>query len=270
MKLGIGTYAFMWSIGFPGAEPHPPMDAFALLSQARDLAVQVVQFGPNLPLDTLPASELQRLLHFASANDLQLECGTLGTEPDHLRKHIALAHSLSATLLRTIPSYEVRQVPSLDDLKAQLSAILPDLERNNVRLAIENANIPAAQLAQLIRKINSRWIGVTLDTVNSLAIPEGTREVVEILAPYVLSFHVKDFSIQRQWHRMGFSVEGRPAGQGQMDFPWIVQTLRSAGADPNAILELWPPQQANLQATIELEHSWAKQSIQYLRTCLPN
>lgn len=270
MKLGIGTYAFMWSIGFPGAERTGSMDAFALLAQARELGVSVVQFGPNMPLDLLPECDLVRLVQHANANGIVLEYGTRGIDPDHLRKHITLARRLASTLLRAVPEFEVGDVPPLSEIASQLRSVLPDLEKSKVRLAIENGNIPVAELARLIQDLNSPWIGITLDTANSLAIPEGTRQVVQALAPYVFSFHVKDFVVQRLWHRMGFVVEGRPAGEGQMDFQWIVEQLQQAGADPNAILELWPPQQPELQDTIALEHRWAAQSVQYLRKFLPN
>ena len=45
MKLGIGTYAYTWSIGFSGAEPAKPITAFDLLAKARELGVRVVQSG---------------------------------------------------------------------------------------------------------------------------------------------------------------------------------------------------------------------------------
>ena len=67
---------------------------------------------------------------------------------------------------------------------------------------------------------------------------------------------------------MGFRVQGRPAGQGQLNVPRLLELLGSAGARCNAILELWPPQQASLHETIALEHQWAEESIAYLRTLI--
>ncbi len=48
MKLGIGSYTYMWSIGFPNAVPESPMDAFGLLAKAVELDVRTLQLGPNL------------------------------------------------------------------------------------------------------------------------------------------------------------------------------------------------------------------------------
>ena len=123
----------------------------------------------------------------------------------------------------------------------------------------------AMELAAALRATGSEFIGITLDTVNSLAIPEGTREVAEALAPWTHCLHVKDFLVRREWHMMGFRVEGRPAGQGQLDVPWLLAVLAKAGARCNAILELWPPEQASLQETVALEQRWAEESVGYLR-----
>src|ERR1035438_1018875 len=61
MKLGIGTYSYMWAIGFDGARPASPMTAMALLEKARGLGVRVVQYGPNLSLESLSEVELDDL-----------------------------------------------------------------------------------------------------------------------------------------------------------------------------------------------------------------
>jgi len=108
-------------------------------------------------------------------------------------------------------------------------------------------------------------VGNVLDTVNSLAVPEGWKHVAQTLAPLTIGLHLKDFVVKRVWHMMGFTVEGKPAGTGQLDIPWLLDTLQAAGARFNVILELWPPYQGSLQATIDLEHAWAVESIPRLR-----
>lgn len=269
MKLGIGTYTYMWSIGFLGMQPEKPMDWFDLLSKASELGVHVVQYGPNLPLDVLSDEQLTRLVQQARSCCIEIEVGTRGLETEHLRSQIRLAERVGARLLRTVPEL-AGNTPSVNQIHTSLAAIAPDLDRAGIRLALENGKIPAEDLAGVLEALAGASIGVTLDTVNSLAIPEGTREVVNRLAKHTFSFHVKDFVVKRVWHMMGFNVEGCPADEGQMDLPWILTQLHAAGADPNAILELWPPEQANLRQTIALEHAWAKESISNLRRYIPD
>jgi sugar phosphate isomerase/epimerase len=265
MKLGIGTYAYMWSIGFSGAEPAKPMTALELLAKARELGVRVVQYGPNLPLDSLPEAEQQALVRQAREWEIELEVGTRGFETEHLRREIALTQRVGATLLRTISEAGDGPIPSMAELVAPLKSILPDLESAGVRLAIENARIPSAEMRRVLDSLHSPWVGITLDTVNSLAIPEGWEEVTRNLAPYTFCLHVKDFVVQRVWHMMGFTVEGRPAGQGQLDLARLLERLRAAEVSPNAILELWVPEQRTPEETIRLEQTWVEQSIAYLR-----
>ena len=241
------------------------MRAVDLLAAARRLGVGVVQIGPNLPLDRLSEPELECVIRQAREWDLELEIGTRGLEKNHLHRQVAIAKRAGATLLRTIPELEGGCVPTAAQIAERLHSIIPELADSGVRIALENGKIPAEDLRAVLDDLGSPWVGVTLDTVNSLAIPEGWRHVAVTLAPHTMCLHVKDFVARRAWHMMGFVVEGRPAGKGQLDIPWLLQTLAAAQVSPNAILEVWPPEQEALEATIELEQAWAEESVNYLR-----
>lgn len=264
MKLGINTYTYMWSIGFEGARPARPLTALGLLEKARQLGVRVVQVGPNLPLDRLPPGELEEFDRRARQWGIELELGTRGLETDHLARQAALCRRLRGSLLRTIPEIG-GELPPLEDIPAYLRAILPMLEKEGVKLGLENGKIPAVELRRIVEQASSPLIGVVLDTTNSLAIPEGYKYVAEILAPYTLCLHLKEFLIKRVWHMMGFICEGRPTGKGQLDIPWLLETLKVSAHDFNVIIELWPPEQKTLEETIALEQAWALESIPYVR-----
>jgi 3-oxoisoapionate decarboxylase len=265
MKLGIGTYTFMWSIGFPGAEPPMPMNAFDLLRKARDLGVWVVQYGPNLSLTNLTADELSSFIDLAQRWGISIEIGTQGLETQNLREQLLLAKRAGSRLLRTTTDGADGVTVPVDEMRELILAVVPDLQEQEVFLAIENGRVAAATLAELVSSARSTYVGITLDTVNSLAIPEGTHHVVKTLSPHVRSLHIKDFAVDRLWHRMGFSVEGRPAGAGQLDVPELLHSLVQFNPEANAILELWPPEQATLEDTIRLENAWVEESISYLR-----
>lgn len=266
MKVGIGTYSFMWAIGFEGARPAHPMSAISLLDEAVRLSESVVQFGPNLGLQSLPEERRREVVQIAQELGLELELGTKGLDPGHLAEMARLTRSCGASLLRTVPAEKPSGAQmSVAEMETALREVLPILDGENVTLAIENALVPARALRLLIETLGSPKVGITLDTVNSLAISEGVREVAEMLAPYTRCLHVKDFAVVREWHMMGFRVEGRPAGQGQLDLPWLLGLLQSCGARANAVIELWVPEQSSLDATIALERQWAEQSAAYLK-----
>lgn len=270
MRLGVGTYCYMWSLGFPGAEPASPMTVMDLLEEAAELGVRVVQFGPNHGLQDLAAERCSFVAAAARERGLELELGAKGLEPERLIPLVKLTRECGASLLRTVPAERPGgSLPGLAQMEESLRRVLPVLAGEGVTLAIENALVPARELRALIETLASPWVGITLDTVNSLAISEGVREVAETLAPYTRCLHVKDYAVARQWHMMGFQVEGRPAGQGQLDVPWLLALLSRHGVAANAIVESWVPEQHTLDETVALERRWARESVEYLRTLIP-
>lgn len=256
MELGIGTYSFMWALG-EGA-----MDAMGLLQRASELGVKRVQFGPNCPLTE---NNVDEIAAEARRRGLTLEIGMAGLDTGEIRRQLELCRRAGSPLLRTVLQEAAEGAPEPAWIAGQLHAARPLLAAAGIPLALENSVTPAAELASLLQ---GEWLGVTLDTANSLAICEGWRHVAEHLAPLTLCFHVKDFIVRREWHKMGFRVEGRPAGQGQLDIPWILARL--GPRCQSAILEQWPPEQASREETIRMEQAWAAQSIRALRGWIPD
>jgi sugar phosphate isomerase/epimerase len=107
---------------------------------------------------------------------------------------------------------------------------------------------------------------VCLDTVNSFAALETPEQVVRNLAPYTLNLHVKDFEVVRFGSELGFSIVGRPAGEGRLDVEWIAAYLKDRGRSPSAIVELWTPFNETIDKTIAVEEEWARRSVEYLKS----
>ncbi len=81
----------------------------------------------------------------------------------------------------------------------------------------------------------------------------------------LLRLHLKDVHVSRLPHQHGFVVEGRPAGEGDLDIPQLLARLRALKRDLNVILELWPPAAATTAAAIATEADWAARSLRHLR-----
>jgi sugar phosphate isomerase/epimerase len=275
MKLGINTYTYMWSIGFEGANPaYPgksarpktPLTPLGLLEKAHSLGLCLVQTGPNLPLDRLPEAELDRFIQTAKDWGIQLELGTRGLDIDHLIRQAALAQRMGATLIRTLPEINGEYATDVHSLLPAIRAILPMLAGEGLQLAIENGRIPAGDVRWLLDEISSPNAGVVLDMVNSLAVPEGWKEVTRQLAPHTMCVHYKDFTIRRAWHMMGFICDGSPSGKGLLDSGWLFDALKVSPYDYNVIVELWPTEQDTIEATVALEQQWAIESVKFLRS----
>jgi sugar phosphate isomerase/epimerase len=264
-QLGISSYTYTWAIGVPGHPVDAPLSVWGLLEQAQALGVAVVQYADNLPLDQLAPDELTRLAQEATAGGIGLEVGTRGIDPAHLRRNLRVAAEVGSPLVRVVIDQGGHE-PGLDEVVATLRPLLPDFAAAGVILAIENHDrFHAATLVMLMQQLDSPWVGICLDTVNSLGALEGPTAVVEALGPYTVNLHIKDFAIRRVDHQMGFVVEGRPAGKGMLDVPWLLDVLAAQRGPCRAIVELWTPPQATLAETIVLEAAWAHTSVVKLR-----
>jgi sugar phosphate isomerase/epimerase len=266
MKVGIGSWTYGWSIGVEGyPAPAKPLTAFDVLSRAHDFGLGVIQLADNLPVHTLSSAALWELKACAGEWNIEIEIGTVGVQPDHLLRYLELARFLGARLVRSLVC-DVASRPDLPQAAAWLKEALPAFEAAGVCLALENyEGNTSPQLAALVRDAASPCLGVCLDTVNSLGALETPGMVVEALAPYVRSLHVKDFDIARVESRMGYLVSGRPAGEGMLNVDWLLTELRCAGSKPNLILELWTPYQGSVEETVKLEQEWALRSVRFLK-----
>ena len=269
MRLGIGSFAYAWAIGVPGFAPPRPMTALDLVERAAELGLGLVQIGDNLPLHRLSERALDELQARAAALSVDIEVGTRGIAPEQLVHYLELAERFSSPILRIVIDTALHR-PDPAEVLSTLRPLLERFERADVILAIENHDrFAAATLADLVAELASPCVGICLDSINSLGALEGTKEVTAILAPFVVSLHVKDVIIRRSNETMGFVVEGRPAGQGMIDVPWLIGEMRAKARSPNAILELWPPKGSTIEESIATEDEWAKTSIRYLRALIP-
>jgi sugar phosphate isomerase/epimerase len=265
VKLGVGSYTFTWAIGVPGHAPAPPLSALGLLQEAVALGVRVVQVCDNLPLTALSRAELDRFEGYAREHNLAVEIGTRGIQADNLLIHLELARRFAAPFVRVVIDSADHE-PSPEETISMLRPLVERFAGTGVRLALENHDrFSAATLARVVEALGPARVGICLDTVNSFGALEGPEVVVNTLAPYTLNLHVKDFTLRRVESKMGFVVEGCAAGQGRLDVPWLLEALRGAGRDVNAILELWTPFGPTLAETLARERRWAEQSVLYLR-----
>lgn len=269
IRLGLGSYGVAWSIGVPTfPPPEAPMDAFDVLDFADDLGLTCVQYADNLSVEALDSEQQARLRDTAQRRDIAIEVGTRGSQPDHLRRWIVLAKYYRSPILRIVPDAGSDR-PSPEALIERLRAVLPDLREAGVALAVENHDrFKARTLAEIVEAVDDPHVGICLDTVNSFGALEGTEVVVAALAKHTINLHVKEFVIRRARHSMGFEVTGAPAGQGMLNVPWLLETLKPYGRSFSAIIETWMPPLATMRETAQQEQDWVRQSAAYLRTLI--
>lgn len=262
MQIGISSFAFGWAV----AQRQPPFTALELMEFARSRGAAVVQLADNLPVHRMPPAARQELVRCARAAGITLELGARGLTREHLQVYLGLCPELGATLLRFVVDQEAYE-PSPADLTALLRQAAPELKAANVTLAVENHDrFPAEIWRRIIEEAGDPAIGVCLDTANGFGAGQGPIEVARALAPMTVNLHVKDVEIARLPHQMGFVIEGRPLGRGQLPIGAVLDAVRAAGRCRSALVELWTPPAGGPELTIAKEASWAEESLHWLRT----
>ncbi|HLN72181.1 MAG TPA: TIM barrel protein [Prolixibacteraceae bacterium] len=266
MIAGISSYAFTWAIGVPGKEPEKPMSIYELLDMAIKLDVKVLQVADNLPLEKFSMEELTQIRQYADRAGLMIEVGARGMTPERLQQYIEIAAMMGSPILRFVIDQK-GFVPSMDEIHSIIRDALPALKEKNIILAIENHDrLLTTDFVEMVEKSGGSQVGICLDTVNSMGAGEGLETVISRLAPLTVNLHVKEFSVERVYHMMGFVIEGKPLGKGMLPLAELIEKVSSTCH--TAILEQWTPPESTIEETILKEKAWAVESIHYLKSLL--
>jgi sugar phosphate isomerase/epimerase len=261
MRVGVGSFAFGWATGHAS----PAFDEHALLAFASRHAVPVVQIADNLPVHTWPVERIDRLVAEAARARLTIELGARGLTDDHLQRYLALCRRVGARLLRFVADADAYE-PSTDDLVALLRNAVPALSAAAVTIGLENHDrFPATVLRHIVDSVATPYVGICLDTANSFGAGESLREILDTLAPLAVNMHVKDVRISRLPHMMGFTVEGRPLGDGQLPIEAAIACVRRHRRCQTVVLEAWTPPASTIAETIKRERASAELSIERLK-----
>jgi 3-oxoisoapionate decarboxylase len=268
MQLGLSSYSFPWAVGVTDFKPHKPLTAGDILHFAAEQSIAVVQFADNYPLHTLSEEALQGVIKTARIKNIKIEVGARGLTRKMITSYLPVIRLMETFFLRMVID-DVDYHPSEQQVMRTIADILPELKAHNVMLAIENHDrFSSKTLKRIIEDTDPEWVGICLDTANSFGAGEGIHEVVSHLAPYTVNVHVKDFTIDRVSHKMGFRIRGAPAGAGMLDIPWLLNELRQSPLCKTATLEVWSDPASSIEETIGNERNWVMESIAYLKTLL--
>jgi sugar phosphate isomerase/epimerase len=124
-----------------------------------------------------------------------------------------------------------------EQARRSLTLAEPIARRHDVRLAVENhKDFRAGELADLLKRLDSRHVGACVDTGNDLAMLSDPLEVVQALAPWAFTVHLKDMAVEE--YEDGFLLSEVPLGEGILDLPRVVAILRRARPEIRFNLEM--------------------------------
>jgi 3-oxoisoapionate decarboxylase len=213
------------------------------MSAARDLRSHVEKTGGYFEAD-IPLPKLD---------------GDLSAFEDAVRLAREAGASVARAVLMGTRRYEVFQtLGQFREFRAagerRLADVEPLLKKHRLKLALENhKDLLAGELGELLGRISSEWLGALVDTGNNIALMEEPHAVVEALAPFALSVHLKDMAVQ-EWEQ-GFLLSEVPCGTGFLDLPRMIATLRKA--NPALVFNLEMATRDPLRVPCRTEEFWA-------------
>lgn len=242
--LGIGqhSYSESWRPN-SGAKFS---DAFSFLEYAHSLGAAGVQVGIR-PSEHSRAAEIreraEKLNLFFEGN---VSLPRTDADLAAFEGNIKAAAAAGATVVRTAclsgRRYETfKSAAEFREFKTRslkyLRAAEPLLKKHNVKLAFENhKDWLGPEQVEILRSFNSEWLGATVDLGNNIALLENPYELVEALAPFALTSHIKDMGVRE--YENGFLLSEVVLGSGYLDIPKMIATLRKANPKIRLCLEM--------------------------------
>lgn len=219
--------------------------AFEHLDFAARHGAKVVHFSEIRFLGSLEDDHVKKVAAHAQKLGIALEIGmrsvcptsTLfdpkqGTAEEQLRRVIHAAHLAGSRLVRCfLGSMADRQtaIPLEDHIAntaKTLRACRTFAQDHNVKIAVENhaGDMQARELKSLIELAGKEFVGAVIDSGNPVWALEDPHLTLEILAPYILTSHVRDSYLWKTPE--GIAVQWTRMGEGNVDIAAWVRRYR--------------------------------------------
>ncbi|QUG42595.1 sugar phosphate isomerase/epimerase [Psychrobacillus sp. INOP01] len=258
MQLGLSTYSFFWQISKNNPNALTLED---IIKETKAYGLNLLQICDFPELETYSDEKLIEVSNIAKEHGVKLEVGTRGISFSKLTEYLKICNLLESKTLRTMlndASFE----PSQDEAIQLLKEMTPAYEQKGIQISLETyEQRKTAELIEIIKEVDSQFLGICLDPANCIANLELPEDVMKLSAPYVNNLHLKDFKFTRKDGWVGFSLVGTSFGEGQLDATLMLEILNERHKKPNAIIEFWLPLQETMEETVQLEKQWIEKSI---------
>ena len=220
-----------------------PKDTYEFLEHAHALGANGIQAA----LGSVDPASLQKLRARAEQLGMYIEAmANLPRSNDSaaFEKTIQAAKSVGALCVRSAclsgRRYEtfnslVNWQKFTTESLASIKRAIPVLEKHRMPMALENhKDWTADEMKAVLKNNSSEFLGVCLDFGNNISLLDDPMYVVETLAPYAFSTHVKDMGLES--YVDGFLLSEVCLGEGVLDLKKMVATVRKARPDTRMTL----------------------------------
>jgi sugar phosphate isomerase/epimerase len=236
-RLGVCIYSYgiHWRAARDRTPDLPFTDALGLMDLSHGLGGAGLQIG--IGDDAELAALIQRKresygMYFEGQVSLPKDDADVG----RFEREIRAAKIAGATVVRAA-ALSGRRYETFDTAEAfrefaarsEKSLVLaePVMKRHRMKLALENhKDWRIDEMLALLKRFDSEYLGICVDTGNSIALLEDPTAVIRAYAPFALSVHLKDMAVRP--YQEGFRLSEVPLGEGLLDIPEIVSVLMKA------------------------------------------
>lgn len=244
MKVGVDSYTIR----------ELKLNGFQTLDYVKSLGLDGIQFGSIGNMSkSRDIGELDALRQYANEAGLYIDTGVDTCNPaifrrseeeqrEAITRDIRIFAKMGWHELRSVISYYderyVHPVPWETHLQKSISflqSLRPALEECGSRINLENHGDSTFDLLHIVEAVGPDICGFCLDTANTLVNAEDPVMAAKRVAPYTQMTHCKDgitfFS------ENGVSRQGKPPGQGIVDFAQIIPILHAFNPNLNLSIE---------------------------------
>ena len=208
-RLGLDVYSLR----------SQPWTAFQVLDFCAKWNLEVVHFSEPRFLGSLEPEHLAKVRDYARERHIEIQAGMLsicptsrlfdrtgGTAEQQIARMAGVARTLGSPLIRAVLGNSGDRSGPIEAHIESTVRVLRNVRSlvmdNNLKIAIENhaGDMQARELKALIEAAGSDFVGACLDSGNPLITIEDPHLTLEVLAPYVLTSHVRDTAV---WHTPG-------------------------------------------------------------------
>ncbi len=246
MGLTVASYGARRQLREPVGDLKPFRNALDVLEHCHQLGAGGVQVSVRGWQDAFAKQVRDRREELGLYLEGQISLPKNTADVARFDTEIAATKEAGATIVRTV-ALGGRRYETFDSEQAfrdfklrswdRLRLAEPVVRKHRVHLAVENhKDWRVPELIDIMVRLSSEWVGVCLDTGNSISLLENAMEVVEALAPFTTTIHFKDMGVQET--QDGFLLSEVPFGQGMLDLQRIIDLCHAANPAVQFNLEM--------------------------------
>ena len=259
----VNLYLHTYSLRFHLAH-QAGFDVQAFIERAASEGFNGVSISANdnnyRHLKSIEANRLAAIRDRIKAHDLLCDLDTSSTEPEHLKKMLAVAKAIGADKLRTYTKYTGTPAEMIKQTIIDLKEVAPVAEDLGVTVMLENhESFTGTDIAEILTAVASPQIAALYDYGNSQMVLEDPLDCLKAMAPFSRSAHLKDHvTVKAENSPDGqLSILGVPIGEGYLAIEETTRRLIEAGCT-NIVFENSWGYRAPVQESRKTEAALAK------------